>query len=217
MCNSSQSTLLPVHHVVYVRKFLRWILVWHTSHEREGQYGFTHPEGCPEGRCQGYQGEYDSVFSILTPVAKMSIHQKSLTNTTNASNALIIDLLVSYYSTIWGQSFYTQTTYKVSVWPSPLWVRHAKFQKFHLQIFVSSIFPVPADSNWLVHTLGLKMPVSELNYGLNSPLSLCKIFKIKFLASETCLPGVFVSLKHFLKIGGKIAFSFIANKQYLLS
>ena len=58
------------------------------------------PEGCPEGCCQGYQGEYDSVFSILTPVAKMSIHQKSLTNTTTASNALIIDLLVSYYSTI---------------------------------------------------------------------------------------------------------------------
>ena len=23
----------------------------YTSHEREGQYGFTHPEGCPEGRC----------------------------------------------------------------------------------------------------------------------------------------------------------------------
>ena len=32
------------------------------------------PEGCPEDRCQGYQGEYDSVFSILTPIARVSMN-----------------------------------------------------------------------------------------------------------------------------------------------
>ena len=57
----------------------------YTSHEREGQYGFTHPEGCPEGSKAStwlmLLSEYDSVFFILTLVAGVSMTVSFLNST----------------------------------------------------------------------------------------------------------------------------------------
>ena len=53
-CIAYHITELPYNFVIAlltVPASVRTGSLVYTSHKREGQYGFTHPEGCPEGRC----------------------------------------------------------------------------------------------------------------------------------------------------------------------
>ena len=40
----------------------------YTSHEREGQYGFTQPKGCPEGRCGTERSGVEQARGLSKPI-----------------------------------------------------------------------------------------------------------------------------------------------------